>query len=140
MKKLILISLLVSLTVMCNAQEINKPKYSELNQDQLNLALKQASKTVKTGKILTWGGLGVVSIGIGMWIYAGTKSVVDGSDNTNSATMGTFLFFVGGASFYTGIPVWIVGANKKKKITLELAKFNPPGSSSINGIGIKVRF
>jgi hypothetical protein len=41
---------------------------------------------------------------------------------------------------YTGIPVWIVGGSKKKKIELELAKFKSPGSASINGVGIKVRF
>jgi hypothetical protein len=39
-----------------------------------------------------------------------------------------------------GIPVWIVGATKKKNITLELVKFNPIGSASINGIGLNIRF
>jgi hypothetical protein len=37
------------------------------------------------------------------------------------------------------IPTWIIGSNQKKEIELEMAKFNPPGSASINGIGLKIR-
>jgi len=38
------------------------------------------------------------------------------------------------------IPTWIRGSKRKKAIELELVKFNPPGSASINGIGLKIRF
>jgi hypothetical protein len=140
MKKLFSICLSLFLSVLCNAQENSKPKYNELNQDQLNLALTKSEKTVKTGKILTFVGLGVESSGIAILIYAGSKSLLDGSDNSNLATAGLCLFGAGGISMLSGIPVWISGANKKHEITLEMLKFHPPGSASINGIGIKVRF
>jgi hypothetical protein len=38
------------------------------------------------------------------------------------------------------IPTWVKGSNRKKEIEIELVKFNPPGTASINGIGLKIRF
>jgi hypothetical protein len=140
MKSLILICLLVFLTVMCNAQENTKPKYSELNQDQLNLALKQARNTTTTGKILTFVGLGVATIGIVTVINEGAKWAMDENPNENKASTGAYVMIFGGIATWIGIPVWIVGAKKKNKIEVELVKFNSPGAASINGIGLKVRF
>lgn len=140
MKKLISICFLLFLVVTGNAQENKKPEWSELNQDQLNLALTKSKGTIKTGKILTFVGFGVAGIGGLIVIGAGTMSLIDGSDNSDSATTGLGLFIAGGITMYIGIPVWIVGATRKKNITLELVKFNPPGSASINGIGLKMRF
>jgi hypothetical protein len=140
MKKLVSISLLVSLTVMCNAQENNKPKYSDLNQDQLNFALKQASKTVKTGKILAFVGAGAFTTGV-ILMTSGVGDIVDGDSNPEAKIGGGYVLFLGGfVSTVIGVPVWIVGANKKNKIELELVKFKTLGSSSINGIGLKIKF
>ena len=140
MKKIITICSLVLLTVLCNAQENNKPKYSEFNQDQLNLALKQASKTIQTGKILTFVGAGAFTTGV-ILMTSGLGDIVDGDSNPEAKLGGGYVLFLGGfVSTIIGVPVWLVGANKKNKIELELVKFNPKGISSINGIGIKVRF
>jgi hypothetical protein len=140
MKKLISICFLFLFVVLGNAQENKKPKWSELNQDQLNLALTKSIGTIRTGEILTITGGSVAGIGGLIMIAAGAKWLIDGSDNTNTATTGFGLFIAGGITMYIGIPVWIVGAVRKKNITLELVKFNPRGSASINGIGLKIRF
>jgi hypothetical protein len=142
MKKLIIICFMLFFVVIGNAQENKKSKWSELNQDQLNLALEHSIKTIKTGKILTFVGLGVASIGIagamaggGFGKSEGPSSQVDlFSDIGNAAAL------IGSITMDIGIPVWIVGATKKKNITLELVKFNPIGSASINGIGLNIRF
>ena len=141
MKRLISICFLVSLTVMCNAQENAKPNYSELYQDQLNLSLKHASKSIKTGKILTFVGAGAFTIGIIIMASSIENSTDEITDTTvNSFIAGDLLAFGGLISTVIGIPVWIVGVNKKNKIEVELVKFNPKGSASINGIGLKIRF
>jgi hypothetical protein len=140
MKKLISICLLLFLVVCVNAQEKSKSKYSEFNQDQLNLALKQASKSIKTGKILTF--VGAAAFTTGVIIFAsGVEDALNSSSNSSAKLGGGYALFLGGfVSTLIGIPVWIVGASKKNKIELELVKFNPKGSSSINGIGLKIRF
>lgn len=140
MKKLFAICLLLFIAVLCNAQNNNKPKYNELNHDQLNIAFKQASEAVKTGKILTFIGAGAFVTG-SIIFSNGLGDLVEGSSTTENKLGGGYaLIIVGMASTITGAIVW--GHNKKKKdyIELELVKFNPKGSASINGIGIKVRF
>ena len=129
MKKLISICFLLFFVAIGNAQVNKKSKWSELNQDQLNLALTHSTKTAKTGKILTLSGLCVATIGIVMALPFSL-----GNDD------GIIVFGAGIISTSIGIPVWIVGGAKKKNITLELAKFNPKGSASINGVGLKIDF
>jgi hypothetical protein len=101
MKKLITICLLLFLVVTGNAQEKSKSKYSELNQDQLNLALKHSIKTIKTGKILTFVGLGVASIDIAVVFFAGGF----GKSNSNSSSYTGSLIGVGMLTMYSGITV-----------------------------------
>ena len=140
MKGLISICFMVFLTIMCNAQENTKPKYSELNQDQLNVALKRAKNTATTGIILTSVGAVVASIGMVTAANEGVKWIEGENSDENTVTAGASAMIVGGITTLIGIPVWIVGASKKKNIQIELAKFRTPGSVSINGIGLKIRF
>jgi hypothetical protein len=139
MKKLISVTLLLFFVVSGNAQEKNKQPLSELNKDQLNLALAKSKKTIKEGKILTFGGLAISSVGIIMLMAEAVK-VPTGDANGETAEAGAFVALFGGIAIWTGIPVWIVGGSKKHKIELELTKFNQPGSASINGIGLEIRF
>jgi hypothetical protein len=139
MRKLFSICLLVYIAGICNAQEKTKPKYNELSQDELNLALTKSKKTIKTGKTLTFVGLGVAATGTIILMVEGFKAI-EGDANGDTASAGAYVALAGGLVMYTGIPVWIVGGSKKKKIELELTKFKSPGSASINGVGIKVRF
>jgi hypothetical protein len=132
MKKLISICLLVFLTLMCNAQEKNKSKYSELNQVQLTLEMKQSKKAVWAGRILTLGGLSASFIGI---------SMLDREETfTNQYKAGGYLWFFGTLSMLIGTPIWISGAVKRHNIKLEMVKFYPPGSASIYCIGLKIQF
>ena len=140
MKKLISICLLLFIVVIGNAQVNDKPKLNELNQDQLNLAFKRAKNTATTGIILTSVGTVVASIGMVMAINEGVKWVAGENSDENTVTAGTSAMIVGGITALIGIPVWIVGATKKKNISLELVKFNPTGSAPINGAGLKIRF
>ena len=112
-----------------------------MNQEQLNLALKHSSKTIKTGKILTFIGAGAVIVGVVIVSTIPIKDILklDNKAKTKAVT-GEILFMGGCVPTVIGIPVWIVSANKKNKIELELVKFNPKGSASINGTGLKIYF
>lgn len=136
MKKLISICFMLFFVVIGNAQENKKSKWSEFNQDQLNLALEHSIKTIKTGKILTFVGLGVASIDMIRVFGGGFGKKSDVQSPNDLSVVG----YAGVITMYIGIPVWIVGATRKKNITLELVKFNPIGSASINGIGLRIRF
>ena len=140
MKKLTSICLMVIVTVMCNAQDNRKPKYNELNKDQLDLALKQASKTIKSGKILTIVGGCAFTTGV-ILMTSAFGDIVEGGSNTEAKAGGGYVLFFGGlVATLVGVPSWLIGADKKNKIELELVRFNPVGSVSINGIGLKIRF
>jgi hypothetical protein len=139
MGKFILTCLLLCFVVTGNAQVSEKPKLNELNQDQLNLVLAKSQKTIKTGKILTFTGLGTASVGV-LLLIAEASKVPSGGANGNTAETGAYVALIGGAVMWIGIPVWIAGGTRKHKIELQLANFKSPGSASVNGIGLKVRF
>jgi uncharacterized protein (DUF39 family) len=144
MKNLIPICFLLFFALSGNAQVNNKTNFKELNQDQLNLALAQSLRTIKTGKTLTIIGGSVFIVGY-IISYSGINgALTDNSDNLDknlSRTIGGALLATGGGIVaIIGIPIWITSANRKDKIEIELVKFNPKGSASINGIGLKIRF
>ena len=71
----------------------------------------------------------------------GVEDAIDANPNAEEKIGGGYVLVLGGLfSTLIGVPVWIVGENKKNKVELELVKFNPNGSASINGIGIKISF
>jgi len=144
MKKLIPICFLAFFVVLGNAQVKNKTNLNELDQDQLNLELTKSLKKIKAAKI--WTG-----VGAGLTITGGVLLIDDANKRHNSTGMfgglpteeteGGIYMLVGGI-VTTGLAIttWIRGSNRKKDIELELVKFNPPGTASINGIGLKIRF
>jgi hypothetical protein len=123
-----------------NAQGIQKPprisKFDGLNQDQLNLTLTQSLNTIKTGKTLTFIGIGAGTLG-GI-IIASAFYADNWEKGLSTATAGALLFGAGILSFGIGVPVWIVGASNKNKIEIGLAKFGP--TSYTNGIGVRITF
>jgi hypothetical protein len=99
-----------------NAQELEKPtrvsKYDGLNKDQLNLVLTQSLKTIKTGKTLTFIGIGSGALG---GIIMATSFYADNWENgLFTATAGALLFGAGILSTGIGVPMWIVGSSNKK--------------------------
>jgi hypothetical protein len=138
MKKSIIVSFLIFFTLIGNGQVNKKSYYSELNQDQLNHALQKAKNNITAGVILTVIGLSSV--------FTGTVLLTEGAvadDLDKSVDMifaGTFIDIGGGIITLIGIPVWVIGADKKRRIKIELVKFNPTRSTSINGVGLTIRF
>ena len=137
MRKLISICLFVFLTVLCNAQVNNKTNLNELNQNQLNLELTKSLKKVKAAKIWTGVGAGLGITG-GLLLYYGSQQ--GGLDGMGPVAIGEFIIAFGIVSVGLAIPTWIKASKRKKEIELEMVKFYPPGTASINGIGLKIRF
>jgi hypothetical protein len=139
MRKLISICFLFFFAVIGNAQTNKKNKFSELNQDQLKLALKDSQVTIKTGATLTIIGLGLIATGV-IIMGINSKMVTNTDNQDNNFSIGARMVPAGCISILIGLPVLTHGLKKKDKIMLELKKFNPPGSASINGIGLKIVF
>jgi hypothetical protein len=144
MKKLIAICFLTLFVAPGFAQVKNKKNLNELNHDQLNLELTKSINKITAAK--TWTG-----IGAGLGIIGGALLIDDANKRHKSTdflgglpteeTGGGVLMLVGGIiTLGFAIPTWIKASNRKKDIELELIKFRPIGSASINGIGIKIRF
>jgi hypothetical protein len=140
MKKLISICLLLFYVVIGNAQENPKPKLNELTPDQLILELNKAQNTVTTGKVITLIGFSGVLIGTSILFIEAIKWAGEDNPDENTAEAGAYFMLFGSITSTIGIPVWIVGAHKRNKVELELAKFHQNGSASIYGIGLKIRF
>jgi hypothetical protein len=68
------------------------------------------------------------------------KLLTDDNPGGNTASAGLNVAIIGGVTTWIGIPVWIAGSNRKKKIEIEKVKFNSPATASIKGIGLKIRF
>jgi hypothetical protein len=110
----------------------------------LNPALAKELKTIKRAKIYT-------GVGAGLGITGGILLIDDmNKRNNNTGILGNLptgetaagiLILVGGIiTEFIAIPIWIINSNKKKRIELEMVKFKSPGSASINGVGIRIRF
>lgn len=141
MKKSISLCFLLLFAVIGNAQVNTKAHLNELSQDQLDLALIKSNNTIKVGKILTFSGLGISAAAIAISFVSITNTVFrEPLDSSKGMMAAGFMIIIGAGSTLIGIPVWIGGASKKHKITLELAKFNSPVLAAINGVGLKIRF
>jgi hypothetical protein len=116
-------------TVSGNAQVKAKPKLNELSLDELKIALGHSNKTIRTGKILTLTGLGVS--GVGFIIMARN------SDSSAGLASGYYTWIAGNITWLIGLPIWISGSSKKNKIMLEMIKFIPLGSTSMELISQK---
>jgi hypothetical protein len=143
MKKL-LILLLVFLPFQSNAQwytrQFDVTDINDLNKEQLNIAFTQSQKIVITGAALTI--IGVAEIIVGGVIYHNGKEeyvphFLDFGLN-DKMVWGGILIGSGALSTSVGIPIWIVGGNRKYIIKGQLTKFND--TSYIPSIGIKITF
>lgn len=132
--------------MLSNAQwyvtQFDVTNMNELTKPQLNLALEQTEKTIVTGQVLT--AIGALSTIIGGVIYTqGLNDIVESDINdinkgVNKATAGALVLTGGCAALGIGIPVWIVGGNRKNTINIHLAKFQD--TSCIPSIGFKLTF
>lgn len=143
---------LVALIVMFlfALSSLNAQGYNSMTQDQLNLALEKANKSVSTGSTLTvLGGIALVG---GILLYAnGLTDMVEEDyseidSNLSKSLLGIVVITAGIGCLGAGIPTAITGKNRRDKIEIALLKFKTTGlqidrgSSPIYGIGLKVTF
>jgi hypothetical protein len=129
MKKIVPVIVLVLFVFNANSQWYQK-KYgvtdiNELRVEQLNYSLEKAETNIKTGKILTYTGLGFGVIGIIVGTHATLGIFNNDIDKTlNEYTAGGMLILGGMGAMAVGIPFWIVGASRRNQIEVALIKFN----------------
>jgi len=131
MNKIILIWLLAFVALSVNAQSKSSMIYGN--------ALVKDKKMQRTGTVLTV--IGGVALFAGNIMY---YKIYDENDNTDlpedKVKTSRYIMFGGLGLMAAGIPVWAIGVTKERhlKITAELVMFK--GSTSVNGIGLKMIF
>lgn len=142
MRKPVLVLVLVISVCSIKAQS----PYSSMSQDQLNFLLVRANNKINAGMTLTFTGAVVEIAGIVLFAN-GVKKMDESEVGTGglltgtARTVGGLIVMAGGLGLMgSGIPIWAVGASKKKKIDLELIKFRSPGSASAYGVGLRIYF
>jgi hypothetical protein len=117
--------------------------YSGMNRDQLELALEQATKMERNGKILT-------AIGAGMFV-GGTVMTFRGvsnlsyEENFNFSSFGTGLVILcfSAIPLGYGMVAWITGHERANMIEIELLAFNTGKlhlKPTEDGIGLVLKF
>lgn len=131
MKRIIICALLFIVALNSHAQWFYKSygvtNINDLSESQLKLALQDAEKKIKTGKTLTFIGIG--STILGSIIYADAMSSAGDSwdefwNSMSKGGAGLLIASAGTASMAIGIPFWIVGVNRKNSIEVTLVNFN----------------
>ena len=129
MKKTLFLSILLILTTSLYGQnqwynrQYGVNNINELSEAQLKMALQNAETKIKTGRILTFVGIGTTLLG-GILYADGMSSAGDTWDefwqNVGQAGGGIFLMIAGSGTIAFGVPFWIVGANRKSAIEVGL--------------------
>jgi uncharacterized protein (UPF0261 family) len=147
MKTTIIGLLLAICTLSVNAQS-----KITLNQEKANHALEKAKKVQKTGAILTVTGgvatiVGIVMAENGLFKrYPSTPGHITGDTySTLGGAIGIGLIIAGVPLICIGVPTFFVGSIQKGRAqrNLQISFVNiksPMNCSSVNGIGLKVRF
>ena len=116
--------------------------YSGMNNDQLELALEQARKMERNGKIWTAVGSGML-VGGSVMTFGGISNM--SSEGYNWGTFGTGLMIMcfSGFPLGYGMVAWITGNERANMIEIELLAFNT-GTINLkpteNGIGLVMKF
>lgn len=144
MRKLLIILLAFS-AIQVNAQwytrQFGVNNINELNEEQLNIAFTKFKKIATSGTFMT--SIGIVAIIVGEVIYQiGEREyepggIIDFGFN-DKMFYGGVIIGVGAISSGIGIPLWMVGGNRKYLIKGQLAKFDD--ISYIPSIDIIINF
>jgi hypothetical protein len=129
MKMPILVLLLIILTLSVNAQSKSPMIYGN--------ALVKDKRMQRIGSVLSViGGVALVTGNIKYWKiyndYGNTEPPTDKVKTYSRVMLG------GLGLIAVGIPVWAIGKVNERHFEVALVKFK--GSTSINGIGLKIRF
>ena len=117
--------------------------YSGMNKDQLDLALEQARKMERNGKVWTAVGAGML-VGGAVMTFRGISNI-SYVENFNYSTFGSGLVIMcfSGLPLGYGMVAWISGHERANMIEIELLAFKP-GTLNLkpteNGIGLVLAF
>jgi hypothetical protein len=139
MKKVVVLFLLFGIVLNLMAQD--KINLDTLNFDQLNLYKEKAIKMRNTGAIMAITGGTAFIAGVRLvFNYMETHPIKDwGSDP--EPNIYTILYLCGAAATIIGVPILIIGSNRKTKAEIALQKYDiKPTNSIAVGLGIKIRF
>jgi len=150
MKKFLVILILGLLVINVQAQWYSRSfgadNINDLSQAQLNYALQRAESNVKIGRILTLSGVGTFTLGTFIAANSFANFLISwDSNNLDQYIAGGMLMLLGMGATAAGIPVWILGASRKKKVEVALLRFNSSSISNYKlpqqlGLGLKVNF
>lgn len=125
-------------------QNFEVTNINDLTESQCELGLIQARKTINTGQALTYTGGATFLVGVLLYANAINDVVssddLDYSDEVNQGTAGALIMTAGGLATTIGIPMWIVGSNRKNALELQLRKFQTPQNNTAFGVGLCVNF
>ena len=128
MKKLLVVLVFVVFAFNANSQWYQKygvTNINDLSEEQLQFSLHKAETNLKTGKILTFTGLGASLVGAIIAANATTGIFNRNIDETfNQYAYGSILMLGGMGAMAVGIPFWIVGASRRNQIEVALIKFS----------------
>jgi uncharacterized membrane protein YidH (DUF202 family) len=141
-KLVFLVCFLLFFLIKGNAQIKDKSSIDELNQDSLNIALTESIKSVKTSKIFTLVGAGVGITGAILLIGDSVRRHNQGLESSPASepSLGSYMTSIGIVTVALALPRWVRHSKHKMALEIELLKYNPIVSASINGVGLKIRF
>jgi len=124
MKKILFVLVFVLFVFNANSQWYQKygvTNINDLSEEQLKYSLQKAETNIKTGKILTYTGLGFGIIGIIVGTHATLGIFNNELDKTlNEYTAGGALILGGMGAMAVGIPFWIVGTSRRNQVEVAL--------------------
>jgi hypothetical protein len=117
--------------------------YSGMNNDQLELALEQARKMERNGKVWTAVGTGMM-VGGAVMTFRGIKEIsLDEPFKFGSFGVGLGIMCFSGFPLGYGMVAWITGKEKANMIEIELLAFDSGTlkfKSTENGLGLVMTF
>ena len=116
--------------------------YSGMNNDQLELALEQARKMERNGKIWTAVGTGML-VGGSVMTFGGISDMSNEGYNWSTFGTGLVIMCFSGFPLGYGMVAWITGNERANMIEIELLAFNT-GTLNLKpteyGIGLVLEF
>lgn len=139
MKSLLFVAILILTSVHINAQWYSKHGVSDINdlsEQQLEILLQKSRDNVKTGKILTYTGFGVGTIGLIVSVNATANVISDPftvtEEELDDFTYGGVLMLLGIGAMVVGIPLWAINASRRNKVEIAIINFHTRPSSGID--------
>jgi hypothetical protein len=129
--------------ILFNTMAQKKFDLAELDIDQLNLYLEKAIKMRNTGMAFTIAGVSVCAVSAGLLFDFIIKDIRDHDPDTDQTPGNIYMVMMicGAGSAAAGIPLMIVGNNKKTSAEIALKKFDlKTDNSTAVGFGLTFRF